>query len=100
MITGKWKMVLHSPMGDKNVVFDANANETGLVGEFSNDSGWSANIYEGSAEGESFKFKVDFPVPGMGSFTFTLTGSVEGDSMTGVAKMAVGKCKFEAERIA
>lgn len=99
MITGKWDMVLHSPMGDKIVVFDANAGDGGLSGTFSADTGWNTEIYEGTSDGNSFKFKVDFPVPKMGSFTFTLTGDVEGDEMKGMAKMAIGKCKFEAKRM-
>ncbi|NLF80647.1 MAG: hypothetical protein GX572_05590 [Clostridia bacterium] len=99
MISGKWDMVLHSPMGAKQVVFDAVANEKELTGKFSATSGWNTEIYEGSADGDSFRFKVDFPVPRMGSFTFTLTGDVEGDDMKGIAKMALGKCKFEAKRL-
>jgi hypothetical protein len=99
MITGKWDMVLHSPMGDKAVIFDANEAGGELTGNFSADSGWNTAIYEGTADEDDFKFKVDFPVPAMGSFTFTLTGEVEGDAMIGTAKMAVGKCKFEAKRL-
>jgi hypothetical protein len=100
MIDGKWDMILHSPMGDKVVVFEAASDDEDLTGKFSADTGWNTEIYEGSIdEDDEFKFKVDFPVPGMGSFTFTLKGQVEGDSLSGIAKMAVGKCKFEAKRI-
>jgi hypothetical protein len=99
MITGKWDMILHSPMGDKVVVFDAKEDGGALTGKFSAESGWNTEIYEGTADEDAFKFKVDFPVPAMGSFTFTLTGAVDGDAMSGLAKMAVGKCKFEAKRI-
>ena len=100
MIDGKWQMILYTPMGDKNVVFDAKVDGVLLEGVIGSGEGPGLNIYEGSADGDSFNFKADFPVPGMGSFTFTLTGSVEGDSMSGMAKMALGECKFEAERIA
>ncbi|MDR1421640.1 MAG: hypothetical protein LBI64_02105 [Coriobacteriales bacterium] len=99
MLAGKWDMVLHSPMGAKIVVFEAVEDGEALTGKFSAESGWNTEIYEGSVSGDDFRFKVDFPVPAMGSFTFTLTGKVEGDSMSGIAKMAVGKCKFEAKRI-
>jgi hypothetical protein len=99
MITGKWDMILHSPMGKKQVVFTAQEDGAALTGQFSAESGWNTDIYEGSAEGDSFRFKVDFPVPKMGNFTFTLTGAVDGDKMNGLAKMAVGKCKFEAVRL-
>jgi len=99
MISGKWDMILHAPMGAKQVVFDAVADGNALTGNFSAASGWNTDIYEGSADGDSFRFKVDFPVPKMGSFTFTLTGDVEADEMKGLAKMALGKCKFEAKRL-
>jgi hypothetical protein len=100
MITGKWDMTLYSPMGKKRVIFDAKADGPALTGRISADSGWDTEIYEGSAEGDSFRCKAEFPVPKMGSFTFTLTGAVDGDQMNGLAKMAIGKCKFEAIRLA
>ena len=100
MIDGKWKMVLYTPMGDKDLVLDAAADGAELKGCFLNESGEPGlPVYEGSADGDSFSFKVDFPVPNMGSFTFTLNGAVDGDRMEGMAKMALGECKFEADRI-
>ena len=100
MIDGKWKMVLNTPMGDKNIVLDATVAGDGLEGGFLGEDGSiGLKIYEGSADGDSFSFKVDFPVPDMGSFTFTLTGAVDGDNMAGTAKMALGTCDFKAERM-
>ena len=100
MIDGKWKMDLHTPMGDKQLVLDAAVDGAELKGGFLNESGEPGlRLYEGSADGDSFSFKVDFPVPDMGSFTFTLAGAVDGDRMTGSAKMALGECPFEADRL-
>ncbi|MDR2771344.1 MAG: hypothetical protein LBB57_04850 [Clostridiales Family XIII bacterium] len=99
MLNGKWDMILHSPMGDKAVIFEAAEEGEALTGRFSADSGWNTEIYEGKVDEAAFSFKVDFPVPAMGSFTFTLKGEADGDTMSGIAKMAVGKCKFEAKRI-
>ena len=100
MIDGKWDMVLNTPMGDKQLVLDVKVDGADLKGVFLSDSGGDGlPIYEGSAEGDSFSFKADFPVPGMGSFTFTLTGAVENDSMSGQAMMALGACDFSATRL-
>lgn len=100
MIDGKWDMVLNTPMGDKLLVLDAKVDGADLAGVFHSDSGGDGlPIYEGSADGDSFSFKVDFPVPDMGSFTFTLTGTVEGDNMGGKAMMALGACDFSAVRL-
>ena len=100
MIDGKWNMVLNTPMGDKQLVLDVTVDGAALEGRFlSEEGGDGLPIYEGSADGDSFSFKADFPVPGMGSFTFTLTGAVEGDSMSGKAMMALGACDFSAERM-
>lgn len=99
MIDGAWKINLHSPMGDKKVIGEFKSEGGTLTGTLSSpDTGWNTGIYEGTVNGDEFRFKADFPVPGMGSFTFTLTGKVDGDAFAGIAKMAIGKCKFEAVR--
>ena len=100
MIDGKWDMVLNTPMGDRQLVLDAKVNGAALEGVFLSEEGSGGlPIYEGSASGDSFSFKADFPVPGMGSFTFTLTGAVDGDNMGGKAMMALGECDFSAVRL-
>ena len=100
MIDGKWNMVLNTPMGEKNLVLDAKVDGSALEGVFLSDAGGDGlPVYEGSADGDSFSFKADFPVPNMGSFTFTLTGTVEGDNMSGEAMMALGACGFSAVRL-
>ncbi|MDR2957331.1 MAG: hypothetical protein LBU61_04000 [Coriobacteriales bacterium] len=100
MVEGKWDMLLKTPLGDRQLVLDAKENGNVLEGGFLSDSGEVIlTIFEGSVEGDSFNFKVDFPVPDMGSFTFTLDGTVTGDSMSGKAMMALGVCDFSAVRL-
>jgi hypothetical protein len=100
MIDGTYDLVIHAPIGRQELKCDLKTEGGALTGRtYKPGTAFDTPIYEGTAEGNSFRFKVDFPVKGMGSFTFTLTGEAGEDTLSGMAKMALGKCRFEAARV-
>lgn len=100
MLDGSYNLIIHAPIGRQELVCELKAEGAVLAGRvFKPGSSFDTAIYEGSVDGAKFRFKVDFPVKGMGSFTFTLSGEEADGKLAGLAKMALGKCKFEATRI-
>ena len=99
MIDGTYDLVIHAPIGKQEIKCNIATEGGVLTGRaYKPGTSFDAPFYEGTCDGNAFRFKVDFPVKGMGSFTFTLSGESGGDALAGQAKMALGKCKFEAKR--
>lgn len=100
MIDGLYDLVIHAPIGKQELKLEVATNGGEVTGRtYKPGTEFNTPLYAGTCDGDSFKFKVDFPVKGMGSFTFTLSGNATADGLAGMAKMALGKCKFEAKKI-
>lgn len=100
MIDGLYDLVIHAPIGKQELKCELKSEGNALSGRtYKPGSTFDTPIYEGTVDGAKFRFKVDFPVKGMGSFTFTLTGEASETGLAGQAKMALGKCKFEAVKL-
>lgn len=100
MLDGTYNLVIYAPIGRQELQCELNSGAGVLSGRvYKPGTAFDTPVYEGTCDGDDFRFKVDFPVKGMGSFTFTLTGGADADGLSGQAKMALGKCKFEASRI-
>lgn len=96
MLTGKWNASMASPLGELKAVLDLTVEGDAVTGTLSDDKGPSP-ISDGKVNGSEFTFKVKLKTP-MGPMPFAFTGKVEGDKLSGKAKMAMGALDFTADR--
>lgn len=93
--TGKWNVVMTSPMGKQSFIADLHVDGPTLTGTTDSPSTGVAEIYEGTVDGDKVKFRVNLtkPMKLKMSFDFTL----ESESvLTGTAKAGVfppAKCR-------
>ena len=100
MLDGLYDLVIHAPIGKQELKLDVKTNGSEVSGHtYKPGTEFDTPLYAGTVNEGKFKFKVDFPVKGMGSFTFTLEGEETAAGLEGKAKMALGKCKFEATKL-
>lgn len=97
MITGKWEISLESPMGAQTSILDLKAEGDVLTGTQTNSDNVPVEISDGVVSGDSFSYMVKFkkPMP----MKIKADGKVEGDKISGIAKMAMGKAEFQGTRI-
>jgi hypothetical protein len=84
-VDGNWNLVMSTPMGDRNATLSLKSAGTALTGTQGAD-GNSAEIFDGTVNGEEIAWKVSItnPMP----LTLAFTGTVSGDSING--EMGVG----------
>jgi hypothetical protein len=84
-VDGNWNLVMSTPMGDRNATLSLKSAGTALTGTQGAD-GNSAEIFDGTVNGEEIAWKVSItnPMP----LTLAFTGRVSGDSING--EMGVG----------
>jgi hypothetical protein len=84
-VDGNWNLVMSTPMGERKAMLslkNAGGTLTGTQGADGN----SAEIFEGTANGDAVAWKVSItnPMP----LTLEFSGKVSGDSMSG--EMGIG----------
>lgn len=84
-VDGNWKITMSTPMGDRDATLTLTSAGGALTGSQSAD-GNSAEIFEGTVNGNDVAWKVDItnPMP----LTLAFTGTVDGDAIAG--EMGVG----------
>jgi hypothetical protein len=84
-VDGNWNIVTSTPMGERNTTLTLKNSGGTLTGTQGVD-GNSADIFEGTADGDDVAWKVSItnPLP----LTLAFTGKVSGDSISG--EMGIG----------
>ena len=82
---GNWNLVMSTPMGERNATLSLKRAGATLTGTQAAE-GNSAEIFDGSVNGDSVAWKVSItnPMP----LTLEFSGKVSGDSMSG--EMGIG----------
>jgi len=94
-LTGKFNVVIHSPVGERKAVLDFIANGTVLAGQLSTDK--NVSPIEGTADGDTFDFNAKVPTP-LGKMKAHIRGSIEGDTLTATARLTLGESKITGQR--
>jgi len=84
-VDGDWNITMSTPMGERNATLSLRTSGGTLTGTQAAE-GNSAEIFDGSANGDAIAWKVSItnPMP----LTLEFTGKVAGDSMSG--EMGIG----------
>ena len=93
---GTWNIIMNTPMGDRQSSVELKGSGGTLTGTQSAD-GESAEIFEGTLNGDAVAWKVSItsPMP----MTLSFTGTVSGDSMSGQMQAgAFGSFPFSGTR--
>ncbi|WP_426516787.1 hypothetical protein ACPPVQ_18880 [Diaminobutyricibacter sp. McL0618] len=96
--TGKWNVVMSSPMGKQSFVADFHVDGDVLTGTTDSPTTGTAEIKDGKVDGDTLTFGVDLtkPMSLKMSFNFVL----DGDTLTGKAKAGLfPAAKVKGERI-
>lgn len=96
MVTGKWNVVIKSPIGAIDACMDFTQDGEALSGSVEA-NGNTAPISKGKVNGEEFAFNVSLKTP-IGPMGFRVTGKVDGDTVSGTAKMPMGSNAFSGTR--
>jgi hypothetical protein len=84
-VDGNWNITMTTPMGERQATLALKANGGSLTGT-QGAEGNTAEIFDGTAEGDDVAWKVSItnPMP----LTLEFTGTVSGDSISG--EMGIG----------
>ena len=84
-VDGNWNLTLNTPMGERTATLSLASSGTTLTGTQAAE-GDSAEIFDGSVNGDDVAWKVSItnPMP----LTLEFTGTVSGDSING--EMGIG----------
>ncbi len=96
-LTGTYRGIMHSPMGDQVMTFDYLVEGEALTGSI-NVMKRTSPITEARAlpGGFTHKFKLKVPI---GSVEATITAKLVGDALEGTLKTPVGELAFTADRV-
>jgi hypothetical protein len=95
-VDGSWNLTMETPMGERNATLDVTSAGGTLTGKQSAD-GNSADIFDGTVDGNDVAWKVSItsPMP----MTLEYTGTVDGDAMSGHMQIGVfGSFPFTGAR--
>jgi hypothetical protein len=95
-VDGNWNLTLNTPMGERSATLSLKSSGSALTGTQAAE-GDSAEIFDGSVNGDDVAWKVSItnPMP----LTLTFTGTVDGNSMSGSADTGMfGSFPFEGTR--
>ncbi|HEX6000007.1 MAG TPA: hypothetical protein VFZ16_11540 [Hyphomicrobiaceae bacterium] len=93
---GTWRLVLQTPIGERTAEVTLAATDDMLTGRMTSDEGNTTDIYAGTLAGNRLSWKADIknPMP----LTLELTGTINGDSMTGTVSTPLGSWPFSGHR--
>jgi len=93
--SGLWNVVIKTPMGSNEVVFDLNVEGDKVQGSIKDKKDTNA-IFDGKVDGPNLSWgaKVRSPLP----MTLQFTASIDGDSISGGAKSPFGTAPFSGKR--
>jgi hypothetical protein len=95
MVTGKWNILLKTPMGDKSGVLELVTQGNTLTGSLSS-ADHHAAISDGKINGNKLSWSAKITKPMRLSFKFTAT--VEQDRISGDARHLLGSATFTGTR--
>lgn len=95
-VNGTFKAVMHSPMGDQDIVFHYETDGDKLTGSVDL-MGKTSPVKEGHATSDGFTHKFKMKVP-VGSANVTITGHVDGDQLLATLKSPMGKLPLVGRR--
>ena len=95
-INGVWETTVNSPMGQQKATLTLNSDGASLTGTMAGSQG-SLDIFDGSVDGDSAKWKANMtsPMP----LTLEFDATVNGDELSGNVKLgAFGNATFSGKR--
>jgi imidazolonepropionase-like amidohydrolase len=96
-ISGKWKAVVSSPMGDMDMIIEFNQDGTQVTGSFESEMGkWE--ISDGLLSGNNLTFNLAATVMGQ-TMEMEFSGNVEEDSLDGTLSFEGGSAGVKATKI-
>lgn len=93
---GNWNLVISTPMGDRQATLSVKTQGSTLTGSQAAD-GDTANIFEGTVNGDAVSWKVSIsnPMP----LTLEFDGKVSGNELNGSVKLgSFGSSSFTGTR--
>jgi len=95
---GTWKLVMQTPIGERQVTLTLTVAGTALTGKMSAEDGNAVDIYAAKLSGNAAAWKADIknPMP----LTLEFAGDIDGDRMSGTVSAAVGSWPFTGTRSA
>ncbi len=98
-MNGKWDLVVHTYMGDMTSHMDYKVDGTTLTGTAEDAAnGAVAPIEDGKFENGAFSYKLTIKTA-VGEMTNELSGTVEGDTLKGKSKNAMGEFDVTGKRV-
>jgi hypothetical protein len=94
---GNWSLVVATPMGERRGTLSVKAEGATLKGNQMADDGNSADIFDGTINGNEVFWKVSItdPMP----MTLEFTGTVDGNEIAGTVKLGeFGNSSFSGTR--
>lgn len=96
--TGSYDLTVDTPFGAQHGRLDLDLTADRLTGQLSTSSGTS-ELDDGSVDGDTFTFTTRIRTP-MGRMKATVTGGVEGDTLTASARLPLGRAAIHGTRVA
>lgn len=92
---GQWNVVIKTPMGNNEVVFDLEVEGSEVHGAIKGPKETN-EIFDGKVDGNTLTWgaKVSSPIP----MTLVFTANIDGDSISGGAKSPFGTASFSGKR--
>ncbi len=97
-VDGNWKVTVQTPMGPQDSTLSLKSEGTTLTGTQMAPNGGSAEILDGTVNGNlvSWNAKITKPLP----LTIEFSGTIDGDTMSGKVKFGMmGSGNFSGARV-
>ena len=96
-IDGTWNIVMKTPIGDQQATLALSANGQSVQGTMSSGSMGATTLRDGTTDGKTASWKADISQPM--SMTLEFTADIEGDTISGNAKLGMfGNAPFTGTR--
>ena len=96
-LAGKWKVVVKSPMGTSEAIWDIKEEDGVYSGTLTADE-QTATWKDITVDGANFESNITLDLP-FGLIDFNFKGEIGEDEIEGISKMKMGKSKFKGKRI-
>ncbi|MCB2177470.1 MAG: hypothetical protein KQH57_16800 [Actinomycetales bacterium] len=95
--TGSYDLTVDTPFGAQHGRLDLDLTTDRLTGRLATASGTS-ELDDGSVDGDAFTFTTRLRTP-MGRMKATVTGTVDGDTLTASARLPLGRAAIHGTRV-